>query len=81
MWPENQSDPEEDKYKSPTLVYCRETNTMVPLLGASLETPPRMQGSWSDNNIEMSKAMVESSRGLNDKLSPSIKGSPQYYHR
>jgi hypothetical protein len=36
-WPENQSDLEEDEYESPTLVYCREINTMVPLVRTSLQ--------------------------------------------
>jgi hypothetical protein len=35
-WPENQNGIEEDEYKSPTLVHYRETNTMVPLVKASL---------------------------------------------
>jgi hypothetical protein len=35
-WLENQSDVKEDKYKSPTLVYCKETNAMVPLVIAGL---------------------------------------------
>ncbi len=52
---------------------------MVVRLG--LQTPPRMQGSWSDNDTKMSKAMVKSCRGVDDKPSPSINGSPQYYHR
>jgi len=51
---------------------------MVPLVRASLHTPPRMQGSWSNNNAEIPKAVVESSRGMDSKLGPSIKGFPQY---
>lgn len=35
-WPNNQSDLKENEYESPTLTYCRETNTMVPLVRASL---------------------------------------------
>jgi hypothetical protein len=35
-WPKNQSDLEENEYESPTLVYCREIDTMVPLMRASL---------------------------------------------
>jgi hypothetical protein len=35
-WPENQCDLEEDEYKSTTLVYCKETNAMVPLMRACL---------------------------------------------
>ncbi len=50
---------------------------MVPLVKASLQTPPRMQGSWSDDDAEMSKAMVDSFGGVDIKLGPSIKGSPQ----
>jgi hypothetical protein len=41
-WPKNQSDLEEDEYKSPTLVYCREIDAMVPLVRAGLQTPLRM---------------------------------------
>ncbi len=40
-----------------------------------------MQGSWNDDDDETPEAMVESFRGLDDKPSPSIKGSPQYYHK
>jgi len=46
-----------------------------------LQTPPRMQGSWSDNNIETMEAVVESSKGVDYKPSPSVESSPQYYHR
>jgi hypothetical protein len=35
-WLENQSDLEEDKYESPTLVYYKETDAMVPLVKANL---------------------------------------------
>jgi hypothetical protein len=42
-WLENQSDPKQDTYESPALIYCKETDAMVPLMKASLETPPRMQ--------------------------------------
>jgi hypothetical protein len=69
-WPDNQNDLEEDYYKSPTFVYCRETNTMVPLVRSNLQTPPKMQGSWNNNNTIMPKAMVESFRGVD--------GEPHY---
>jgi hypothetical protein len=36
-WPKNQSDPEEDKYESPTLVYFKEIDAMVPLMTSSLQ--------------------------------------------
>jgi hypothetical protein len=39
-WPENQSESKEDKYESPTFVYYKETNEVVPLV--NLQTPPRM---------------------------------------
>jgi hypothetical protein len=42
-WPKNQSNSEEDEYKSLTLVYYKETNAMVPLVKAGLQTPPIMQ--------------------------------------
>jgi hypothetical protein len=48
-WLKNQSDLKEDDYKSPTLVYYRETYTMVPLVRVGLWIPLRMQGSWSDD--------------------------------
>jgi hypothetical protein len=41
---------------------------MVPLLRIGLQTPPIMQGSWSDDNIGMPKAMVESSKGVDNEL-------------
>jgi hypothetical protein len=40
-----------------------------------------MQGSWSDDNVGMLKAMVESSKGVDVKPSLIVEGSPQYYHR
>ncbi len=60
--------------------YCRETNAMVPLMKASLQTPPRMQGSWS-NNTGTLEATVELFRGVDSEPSPSVEGSPQYYHK
>jgi hypothetical protein len=54
---------------------------MVPLLKTSFQTPLRMQVSWSDDDIEMLEAMVESSRGVDNKLGSNVEGSPQYYHR
>jgi hypothetical protein len=77
----NQNDLEEDEYESPTLVYYKEIDTMVPLVRAALHTPPKTQGSWNDENTKISKAMVESSRGMDSEPSSNIKGSPQYYHR
>jgi hypothetical protein len=53
---------------------------MVPLLRTSFQTPPRMQGSWNDDNIGTLEVVVESSKGVDGKPNPSIKGSPQYYH-
>jgi len=41
-WLENQSDMKENEYESPTFVYCRETNVMVPLLKTSFQTPLKM---------------------------------------
>jgi hypothetical protein len=41
-WAENQCNPKEYEYASLTLVYCRETNAMVPLVRAGFQTPPRM---------------------------------------
>jgi hypothetical protein len=77
-WPDNQNYPEEDKYESPTFVYYKEIDVMVPLV--SLQTPPRMQGLWSDNNTIMSQVVVESSRGVDGKRGSNVEGSPQYYH-
>jgi hypothetical protein len=54
---------------------------MVPLVKASLETPPRMQGSWSNNDSRMPEDVVESSKRVDSGLGPSIEGFPQYYHR
>jgi hypothetical protein len=54
---------------------------MVPLMRASLETSPRMQGSWNDDDAGMPEVVVESSRGVDSELGPSIEGFPQYYHR
>ncbi len=62
------------------LVYCRKTNTMVPLVRPSLQTPPKMQGSWTDDNTGVPKAVVESSKGVEGELGPNAKGYPQYYH-
>jgi hypothetical protein len=63
------------------LVYCREIDTMVALVRASLHTPPRMQGSWSDDDVGVSEAMVESFKGMEGEPISSVKGSPQCYHR
>jgi len=35
-----------------------------------------MQESWSSDNVGMPEAMVESSKGVDNKLGPSIKSSP-----
>jgi hypothetical protein len=76
-WLENQNDPKEDKYESPTLVYYRETNTMVPpLVRDGLQTPSRMQGCWNDDDAKTLKVVVKSSKEMDSKPSPSIKGSP-----
>jgi len=48
---------------------------------ASFQIPPRMQGSWNDDDVEMLKVMVESSRGVDGKPSLNIKGSLQYHHK
>jgi hypothetical protein len=80
-WLKNQSDLKQNKYESPTLVYCIETYAMVPLVRVHLEIPPRMQRSWSDDDAIMPKVVVESSRGLDSGLGPNIKGFSQYYHR
>jgi hypothetical protein len=31
-WPKKQSDPKKDEYESPTLVYCKKTDVVVPLV-------------------------------------------------
>jgi len=54
---------------------------MVPLVRSGLQTPPRMQGSWSDDDVKMLEAMVESSMGVDNESSPNIEGSPQYYRK
>jgi len=80
-WLENQNNSKEDEYESPTLVYCREIGVVVPLVKSGLQTPFRMQGSWNDDNVGTLEVVVESSKGVDGKPNPSIKGSPQYYHR
>jgi hypothetical protein len=67
--------------ESPTLVYCREIDAMVPLVRACLQIPLRMQGSWNDDDIKMPEAVVESSKGMDGKPSLNIESSPQYYHK
>jgi len=49
--------------------------------GATSESWPKMQGSWSNDNDEMSKVVVESCKGMDNKLAPKIKSSPRYYHK
>jgi hypothetical protein len=80
-WPKNQSDLEEYEYKSPTLVYYKEIDAIVPLVKACLQTPPRMQGSQNDDDAKMSETMAKSSWGVDGEPSPSVEGFPQYYHR
>jgi hypothetical protein len=75
-WPKNQNDLEENKYESSTLVYYKEIDTMVPLVKASLQSPPRMQRFWSDDNVGTSKGVVEPSKGMDDKLGLNVKSSP-----
>jgi hypothetical protein len=41
-WPKDQSNPEEDEYKSSTLIYYMETNIMVPMEKVGLQNPPKM---------------------------------------
>jgi hypothetical protein len=69
-----------DEYKSPTFVYCREIDAMVPLVRVGVQIPLRIQGSWNDNNAETPKVVLESSKGIDGKLGPNVKGSPEYYH-
>jgi hypothetical protein len=64
------------KMSTNQLVYCREIDTMVPLVRASLHTPPRLQGSWSNDNVGVSEAMVESFKGMEGEPSSNVKGSP-----
>jgi hypothetical protein len=80
-WPKNQSDLKEDNYESPTLIHCREPYPTVPLMRICLQTPLRVQGSWNDNAAIMLEVVVESSKEVDIKPSPSNEGSPQYYHR
>jgi hypothetical protein len=80
-WPKNQNDLEENKYESPTPIYCKEIYVMVPLVKTILQTPPRMQGSWSGDTIGMLIDVVESSRGVDNIPSPNVEGFPQYYHK
>ncbi len=54
---------------------------MVPLARTCFQTPLRMQRSWSNDNVETLEGTVESSRGMDGELGPSVEGSPQYYHR
>jgi hypothetical protein len=53
---------------------------MVPLVKVGFQTPFRMQGSWSDDDVETLEVVVESSIGMDGKPNPKIKGSPQYYY-
>ncbi len=50
-------------------------------LGARVKIPPKMQRSYSDENNETPKAIIESCRGMDNKLVLNVEGSPQYYHR
>jgi hypothetical protein len=54
---------------------------MVPLVRDDIQTTLRMQGSWSNDNVGTLKVVVESCKGMDNEPSPSVKGSPQYYHR
>lgn len=50
-------------------------------LGAHVKIPPKMKGSYSDEDNKTPKAMVESCMGMDNKLVLNIEGFPQYYHR
>ncbi len=54
---------------------------MVALAKTCFQTPLRIQGSWNDDNAETLEIMVESSKGVDSELGPSVEGFPQYYHR
>jgi hypothetical protein len=54
---------------------------MVPLVKVGLQTPPRMQRYWSEDDVGMPKVGVESSRGVDGKLGLNVESSPQYYHK
>jgi hypothetical protein len=56
--PKNQTNLEEDEYKSLTLIYYGEANTMVPLVIINIGTPPKMQRSWNDDNNKTLEVMV-----------------------
>jgi hypothetical protein len=43
---------EENEYKSPTFVYCKEANMFVPLVKVRIGTLPIMEGSYSDDKNE-----------------------------
>jgi hypothetical protein len=74
-WPKNQSYLEEDQITNICLLQGDKHNS------ATSESWLKMQGYWNNDNDEMSKAMVESCKGMDNELAPNIKGSPRYYHR
>ncbi len=80
-WPKTPIDPEEDTYKSPWLIYRKDTDTLVPVVRTSIETTPPMLESWSDNDEDMPKDMVESSMGVHNEIASNLQGSPPYYKR
>jgi len=53
---------------------------MVPLVRVGVQIPLRIQGSWNNNNAETPKVVLESSKEIDGKLGPNVKGFPQYYH-
>ncbi len=65
-WPENQTDTEEDTYESPQLVSYKDMDTLVPMVKISIETTIPMLESWSDNDEDTLKDMMESSMVHNE---------------
>jgi hypothetical protein len=71
---------EEDSYESPTLVESKDVNALVPLVKAN-QILSKMGGSWNDSDEEMFQAMVESSKGVDNKPSWMEESSLQYYQK
>ncbi len=77
----NQTNLKEDEYEFPIFVYYKEVDARVPLVIIGVGTLLRLQGPWNDDDNETLKVMIESCKGIDDKLVPNVEGSPQYYHK
>jgi hypothetical protein len=68
----NQIDSEEDTYESPRLIYCKDTDMLVPVVRTSIETTLPMPKPWSDSDEDTPIDVVESSMGVHNEIPSNL---------